>query len=184
MPEAAFKNAPYTRRERFSVQRFTAMTMETRGLLAEWDAGKGPSHRHRLTKVVFHNRRILAKQMDLPEDAITMIEADVGGGFGVRGEFYPEDFLIPFAARKLESPGEMGRGSPRAPDRAQSRPRRRMRTGNRLRARRHYPRPARQGRGRSRRLYPHQWRDGSAQHRAGAVRALPRAEHPFREWSC
>ena len=30
-----------------------------------------------------------------------MIEADVGGGFGVRGEFYPEDFLIPFAARKL-----------------------------------------------------------------------------------
>ena len=54
-----------------------------------------------MTKVVFHNRRILAKQMGLPEDAITMIEADVGGGFGVRGEFYPEDFLIPFAARKL-----------------------------------------------------------------------------------
>ena len=26
-----------------------------------------------------------------------MIEGDVGGGFGVRGEFYPEDFLIPFA---------------------------------------------------------------------------------------
>ena len=33
-----------------------------------------------------------------------MIEADVGGGFGVRGEFYPEDFLIPFAARKLKRP--------------------------------------------------------------------------------
>ena len=30
-----------------------------------------------------------------------MIEADVGGGFGVRGEFYPEDFLIPFAAHRL-----------------------------------------------------------------------------------
>ncbi len=29
--------------------------------------------------------------MNLPEDSITMIEADVGGGFGVRGEFYPED---------------------------------------------------------------------------------------------
>jgi carbon-monoxide dehydrogenase large subunit len=103
-PEAAFKNAPYTRRERFSVQRFTAMTMETRGLLAEWDAGKGHLTVTGLTKVVFHNRRILAKQMDLPEDAITMIEADVGGGFGVRGEFYPEDFLIPFAARKLGRP--------------------------------------------------------------------------------
>ena len=33
-----------------------------------------------------------------------MIECDVGGGFGVRGEFYPEDFLIPFAARRLGRP--------------------------------------------------------------------------------
>ena len=55
-----------------------------------------------MTKVIFHNRRILSKQMGLAEDSITMIEADVGGGFGVRGEFYPEDFLVPFAARKLD----------------------------------------------------------------------------------
>jgi carbon-monoxide dehydrogenase large subunit len=101
---AAFKDAPYTRRERFSVQRFTAMSMETRGLLAEWDAAKGHLTVSGMTKVVFHNRRILAKQMGLAEDAITMIEADVGGGFGVRGEFYPEDFLIPFAARRLNCP--------------------------------------------------------------------------------
>ena len=99
--EAAFRDAPYTRRERFAVQRFTAVTMEPRGLLAEWDAAKGHLTVSGMTKVMFHNRRILAKQMGLPEDAITMIEADVGGGFGVRGEFYPEDFLIPFAARKL-----------------------------------------------------------------------------------
>src|SRR5207237_810090 len=37
----------------------------------------------------------------LPEECIDMLEPDVGGGFGVRGEFYPEDFLIPFAARRL-----------------------------------------------------------------------------------
>jgi carbon-monoxide dehydrogenase large subunit len=30
---------------------------------------------------------------------VDLIENDVGGGFGARGEFYPEDFLIPFAAR-------------------------------------------------------------------------------------
>ena len=99
---AAFKDAPYTRRERFSVQRFTAVTMEPRGLLAEWDSATGHLTVSGMTKVVFHNRRMLAKQMGLAEDAITMIEADVGGGFGVRGEFYPEDFLIPFAARKLQ----------------------------------------------------------------------------------
>src|SRR5215475_7819081 len=36
--DAAFKNAPYTRRERFTVQRHAAVPMEPRGLLAEWDA--------------------------------------------------------------------------------------------------------------------------------------------------
>ena len=33
-----------------------------------------------------------------------MVEGDVGGAFGVRGEFYPEDFLIPFAARRVGRP--------------------------------------------------------------------------------
>jgi aerobic carbon-monoxide dehydrogenase large subunit len=99
---AAFANAPYTRRESFRVQRHMAMPMETRGLLAEWGAG-------RLTlsgaaKVLFFNRRTLAKQLGLAEDAIDLVENDVGGGFGARGEFYPEDFLIPFAARHTSRP--------------------------------------------------------------------------------
>src|SRR5262245_27487015 len=42
--------------------------------------------------------------MGLSESAIRMVENDVGGGFGVRGEFYPEDFLIPFAARLTGQP--------------------------------------------------------------------------------
>ncbi len=100
--DAAFRTAPYTRREQFKVQRHTAVPMEPRGLVAEWHDG-------RLTlsgvaKVPFPNRRILAQQMGLAEDAIRMVENDVGGGFGVRGEFYPEDFLIPFAARFVGRP--------------------------------------------------------------------------------
>jgi carbon-monoxide dehydrogenase large subunit len=78
--------------------------MEPRGLLAEWDEARGRLTVHGATKVVFHNRRILAKQLGLAEDAIEMVENDVGGGFGVRGEFYPEDFLIPFAARVTGRP--------------------------------------------------------------------------------
>ena len=42
--------------------------------------------------------------MGLPEAAIDYIEFDVGGGFGARGEFYPEDFLVAFAARKFGRP--------------------------------------------------------------------------------
>ena len=42
--------------------------------------------------------------MNLPEEAVDYIEVDVGGGFGARGEFYPEDFLVAFAARKFGHP--------------------------------------------------------------------------------
>ena len=72
---------------------------QPRGLLAEWDAAAGRLTVQGAAKVPFFNRRILAAQMELPESSIDMIELDVGGGFGARGEFYPEDFLIPFAAR-------------------------------------------------------------------------------------
>jgi carbon-monoxide dehydrogenase large subunit len=102
--DAAFKSAPYSRRERFSTQRHTALPMEPRGLLAEWDAASGRLTLSGAAKVLFANRRILARQLGLAVDAIDMVEYDVGGSFGARGEFYPEDFLIPFAARHVGRP--------------------------------------------------------------------------------
>ncbi len=101
---AAFRDAPYTRRESFSTQRHTALPIEPRGVLAEWDAAQGRLTVWGAAKVLFANRRILAKEMGLAEDAIDMVENDVGGGFGARGEFYPEDFLVPFAARHIGRP--------------------------------------------------------------------------------
>ncbi len=99
---AAFRSPPYFRHESFRTQRHMALPMEPRGLLAQWDGEK-------LTvsgaaKVLFFNRRTLAQQLGLPESAVELIENDVGGGFGARGEFYPEDFLIPFAARHTGRP--------------------------------------------------------------------------------
>jgi carbon-monoxide dehydrogenase large subunit len=102
--DAAFAGADYTRREFFRAHRHTAVPMETRGVVAEWDAAAGRLIVNGATKVTFFNRRALAAMMQMPESAIDLMELDVGGGFGVRGEFYPEDFLIPFAARKLGRP--------------------------------------------------------------------------------
>jgi carbon-monoxide dehydrogenase large subunit len=102
--DTAFANAPYTRREHFRVHRHTAVPMETRGLLAEWDAIRGKLTVSGASKVPFPNRRILAKHLGLGVDAIEMVEGDTGGAFGVRGEFYPEDFLIPFAAKRIGRP--------------------------------------------------------------------------------
>jgi carbon-monoxide dehydrogenase large subunit len=99
---AAFERADYTRRETFYVQRHAAVPMENRGLLATWEGGRMVVQG--AAKAPFASRRILAQLLDLPDSAVDMIELDVGGGFGARGEFYPEDFLIPFAARRLGRP--------------------------------------------------------------------------------
>jgi carbon-monoxide dehydrogenase large subunit len=103
--DAAFaRHKGYTRRESFRVHRHTAVAMEARGLVAQWDEAGAHMAVYGAAKVPFTNRRILAKFLDLPESAVTLVENDVGGAFGARGEFYPEDFLIPFASRRLKRP--------------------------------------------------------------------------------
>jgi carbon-monoxide dehydrogenase large subunit len=96
--------ATYRRKERFAVHRHSAAFLEPRGLLAQWN---GAATRMDITgsaKVPYSNRRMLAHFMDLPEDCIEMHWSDFGGGFGVRGEVYPEDVLVPFASRRLRRP--------------------------------------------------------------------------------
>jgi aerobic carbon-monoxide dehydrogenase large subunit len=102
--DAAFCDAEYTRRAHFAVQRHTALPLEPRGLLAEWNAAAGRLTVMGAAKVPFFNRRTVAQMMGLSESAVDLIENDVGGGFGARGEFYPEDFLIPFATRYAGRP--------------------------------------------------------------------------------
>ncbi|MCC6780391.1 MAG: xanthine dehydrogenase family protein molybdopterin-binding subunit [Hyphomicrobiales bacterium] len=102
--DAAFRTADYVRRERFVIQRHSAITMEPRGLLAEWDAAAGRLTVWGASKVPFAIRRVLAGHLGLPVEAIRMVENDTGGSFGVRGEYYPEDCLIPFAARCIGRP--------------------------------------------------------------------------------
>lgn len=99
-----FETAAYTRRERLYVHRHTGITIETRGVVSEWDAAEGRMTSWGATKVPFANRKILAEMLGLPEELVVMIEGNAGGSFGVRGEFFPEDFLIPFAARRLGRP--------------------------------------------------------------------------------
>jgi carbon-monoxide dehydrogenase large subunit len=102
--DAAWQDAEYTRKATFAVHRHTGNPLETRGLVASYDAGRGELSVWGPTKVPHFNRNILASLLDMPEHKIHFIEPDVGGGFGIRGEFYPEDFLIPFAAMQVGQP--------------------------------------------------------------------------------
>ena len=100
---AAFAAAPYRRGERFRTHRQTALPLETRGLVADFAGGRSLKL-WGAAKVTHFNKRALAAAFALPEAAVELIALDVGGGFGVRGELYPEDYLVPIASRRAGRP--------------------------------------------------------------------------------
>jgi carbon-monoxide dehydrogenase large subunit len=102
--DAAFERADLIVREALGIQRHTGVPIETRGVVAHvdpisgelviWVSGQWP-----------HTTAALAARMlALPEASVRVVVPDVGGGFGVKEEFYPEDLLVPFAARRLRRP--------------------------------------------------------------------------------
>jgi aerobic carbon-monoxide dehydrogenase large subunit len=102
--DAAFRDSDLIVEEEFSTQRHSAVPLENRGLVAEWDEGRGLLTMWGPTKMTHTNWRILSDLTGMPQSCIHFIEPEVGGGFGARGEFYPEDFLIPFAAMHFRQP--------------------------------------------------------------------------------
>jgi carbon-monoxide dehydrogenase large subunit len=102
--QAALAVARYRVREQFAVQRHTGVPLETRGLTAAYDPGTGVLRLWGVAKVPHFNRRVLADLLGHPEHRIHFVELEVGGGFGVRGEFYPEDLVVPWAAMRLGRP--------------------------------------------------------------------------------
>ena len=102
--DQAFASAAATVEHKFTTSRQTGLPLETRGLLAVYDAPRRQLEVHGPTKIPHTNRRMLAVMLKFSEGNIRFIEPDVGGSFGVRGEFYPEDFLIPWLAIRLRKP--------------------------------------------------------------------------------
>jgi carbon-monoxide dehydrogenase large subunit len=99
-----FAEAAVVLRRQFSVQRHGAVPLEPRVLLADYDAERDYLTVWGAAKVKHFNRKILSDMLGMEEERIRCIEGDVGGGFGARGEFYPEDYLIPWLAIKLRRP--------------------------------------------------------------------------------
>jgi carbon-monoxide dehydrogenase large subunit len=91
-------------RETIRVQRHTAVPMETRGAVAEWDPARGVLSMWGMTKVPHFNRGVIAEHVGLAEHRVHFLQMDVGGAFGVRGELYPEDFLVALLALRTRRP--------------------------------------------------------------------------------
>ena len=102
--ERAFAEADLVVEETVRCHRHAAVPLETRGIVAEFDPAGNELTVWGAAKIPHVNRRILATMLGWPEERIRLIELSVGGGFGARGEFYPEDFLIPWCAVTLGRP--------------------------------------------------------------------------------
>ena len=85
------------------IGRHSGSPLETRGALARRDAD-GTLRFYGAAKIPHINRKSLAKQLGLALDCLHLHEGHVGGGFGIRGEIYPEDVLVALAALRLARP--------------------------------------------------------------------------------
>lgn len=100
--DQAFARADHVTELEFDIGRHSAVPMEPRTLVV--DPSSGELDIFGTTKVPVFNRHVLASLLDIDEQRIRMHAVDAGGGFGVRGEFYPEDFLIPWLATRTNHP--------------------------------------------------------------------------------
>ena len=78
--------------------------METRGLVADWNAALEQLTVWASSQVPHQIRQFVGDLLDLAPHQVRVIAPDVGGGFGAKLIVYPEDVLIPFLARRLGRP--------------------------------------------------------------------------------
>ncbi|MGH7734050.1 MAG: xanthine dehydrogenase family protein molybdopterin-binding subunit, partial [Gemmatimonadales bacterium] len=101
---AAFAAAAHVVRIELAIGRHSGVPLEPRCLLAVPAPDRGELDIFGMTKVPVWNRDLLADMLGVDETLIRVHAIDAGGGFGVRGEFYPEDFLIPWLAMTIGRP--------------------------------------------------------------------------------
>jgi aerobic carbon-monoxide dehydrogenase large subunit len=102
---AARARADHVISRRFHYDHGASSPIETRGIVANWDARANHLTVWDTTQAPVFFRNGLAAMLGLSERQVRVIAPFVGGGFGPKIMlFYPEEVVIPWAARKLNRP--------------------------------------------------------------------------------
>jgi carbon-monoxide dehydrogenase large subunit len=103
--DTAFVRAHHVTRLSLRNNRLTAVTMEPRGCIGDYDPGTRRWTLYSSTQNVHGVRQILAHQiLHVPESRIRVVARDVGGGFGMKGNVYPEEAVVLWAAGRVGRP--------------------------------------------------------------------------------
>ena len=101
---AAFRAAHAVVELDLAIGRHSGVPIETRGAIACHDAARDVLELHGAAKVPHWNRDNIARMLGRAPSSVHLYEGHVGGGFGIRGELYPEDVLVCVAALRLGRP--------------------------------------------------------------------------------
>jgi CO/xanthine dehydrogenase Mo-binding subunit len=102
--DAAFASAHAVVSLDLEIGRHSGVPLEVRGALAHYDASRDFLELYGAAKVPHRNRDALMRMLGRSASSVVLKEGDTGGGFGIRGELYPEDFLVCLAALRLGRP--------------------------------------------------------------------------------
>jgi aerobic carbon-monoxide dehydrogenase large subunit len=102
--DAAFREAHAVVSLDLSVGRHSGVPLETRGAIARYDEAHDILELRGAAKVPHWNRDTIARMLRRNTESVQLYEGHVGGGFGIRGELYPEDVLACAAALKFRRP--------------------------------------------------------------------------------
>src|SRR5579864_1851809 len=100
----AFAQAEVVVKERILQQRLAPVPIEPRGVRAEYDRFEDQLTIWLATQNPHFIRLFVSGALGLPETKVRVISHDVGGGFGSKISPYPEDYLVPAAAKLLNRP--------------------------------------------------------------------------------
>jgi aerobic carbon-monoxide dehydrogenase large subunit len=102
--EAAFAEAHRTVELDLAVGRHSGSPLETRGAIGRYDPARDVVELYGAAKVPHATRDGLARVLRRDPNSVHLHERLVGGGFGIRGELYPEDVLVCAAALRFGRP--------------------------------------------------------------------------------
>ena len=102
--DAAFASADLVVEETFRNQRIVNAQMEPRSGVASYDASTGDYTLISGNQGVHVPRAVLAESFGVPPEKIRLICPDVGGGFGLRNNLYPEQAAVLWASKRVGRP--------------------------------------------------------------------------------
>jgi carbon-monoxide dehydrogenase large subunit len=103
--DAAFAAAKHVVKLRLESNRISANSIEPRGVIGDWNAADDTYTLHSSNQDPHALRKTLADYVfKQSESKFRVIAPDVGGGFGMKADAYPEDGLVLWASRRLRRP--------------------------------------------------------------------------------